>query len=57
MFVEPSVSLASARELMGINGVDSLAVVDNKGKLVGFFAERQAKAHFKTPSQIKLILN
>lgn len=43
MFVEPSVSLASARELMGINGVDSLAVVDNKGKLVGFLQNGKLK--------------
>jgi Zn-dependent protease len=36
MFVGPSVTLASARELMQVNGLGSLAVIDEKGKLVGF---------------------
>jgi Zn-dependent protease len=36
MFVEPSMMLARARELMQTNGVGSLAVVDAKGELVGF---------------------
>jgi Zn-dependent protease/CBS domain-containing protein len=36
MFVGPSVMLSSARELMQTNGVGSLAVVDEKGELVGF---------------------
>jgi Zn-dependent protease len=36
MFVEPSTMLARARELMQTNGVESLAVVDAKGELVGF---------------------
>ena len=36
MFVGPSVMLSSARELMRANGLGSVAVVDDKGKLVGF---------------------
>jgi Zn-dependent protease/CBS domain-containing protein len=36
MFVQPSVTLASAQELMRNNGLGSLAVVDNRGLLVGF---------------------
>ncbi|MFN2512684.1 MAG: M50 family metallopeptidase [Pyrinomonadaceae bacterium] len=35
-FVEPSASLDYARELMKRNGVGSLAVINNHGKLVGF---------------------
>jgi len=35
-FVEPSTSLDYARELMKRNGVGSLAVINNHGKLVGF---------------------
>lgn len=35
-FVDPSTTLDSAQELMKGNGVGSLAVVDAKGKLVGF---------------------
>ena len=36
MFVAPSMMLARARELMQTNGVGSLAVVDDKGELIGF---------------------
>jgi Zn-dependent protease/CBS domain-containing protein len=36
MFVQPSVTLASAQELMRHNGLGSVAVVDDKGLLVGF---------------------
>jgi Zn-dependent protease len=36
MFVSPAVMLSSARELMQSNGIGSLAVVDEQGKLVGF---------------------
>ena len=36
MFVGPSVMLAHAREMMQTNGVESLAVVDDKGELIGF---------------------
>jgi Zn-dependent protease len=35
-FVEPSATLDYARELMKRNGVGSLAVINNHGKLVGF---------------------
>jgi Zn-dependent protease/CBS domain-containing protein len=35
-FVDPSVTLDSAQELMKSNGVGSIAVVDAKGQLVGF---------------------
>jgi Zn-dependent protease len=35
-FVEPSTTLDYARELMKRNGVGSLAVINNHGKLVGF---------------------
>jgi Zn-dependent protease len=35
-FVDPSTTLNSAQELMKQNGVGSLAVVDERGKLVGF---------------------
>jgi Zn-dependent protease len=35
-FVDPSTTLDSAQELMKGNGVGSLAVVNSKGKLVGF---------------------
>ncbi|MCM3874723.1 MAG: site-2 protease family protein [Pyrinomonadaceae bacterium] len=35
-FVEPSTTLDYARELMKRNGVGSLAVINNNGKLVGF---------------------
>ena len=36
MFVPASATLASARDLMQTNGVGSLAVVDDKGMLIGF---------------------
>jgi len=36
MFVQPSVTLVSAQELMRHNGLGSVAVVDDKGLLVGF---------------------
>lgn len=36
MFVGPSVTLVSAQQLMQHNGLGSLAVVDDKGLLVGF---------------------
>jgi Zn-dependent protease len=36
MFVQPSVTMASAQELMRHNGLGSVAVVDDKGLLVGF---------------------
>lgn len=36
MFVPPQAMLQDARELMQTNGIDSLAVIDEKGKLVGF---------------------
>jgi CBS domain-containing protein len=36
MFVAPTANLSEARELMQTNGLGSLAVVDEKGELVGF---------------------
>jgi Zn-dependent protease len=42
LFVEPSVSMASADELMQKNGTGSLAVVDSAGELVGFL-QRKAR--------------
>ena len=36
MFVGPFMVLAQAREIMQTNGVGSLAVVDDKGELIGF---------------------
>jgi Zn-dependent protease len=44
MFVAPNVMLSSARELMGVNGVESLAVIDEKGELVGFLQTGQLRA-------------
>jgi len=40
LFVEPSVSLARADEIMQKNGTGSLAVVDGAGQLVGFIQRR-----------------
>jgi Zn-dependent protease len=52
LFVEPSVTLDSAQELMKENGVGSIAVVNAEGQLVGFLQSgrirRRPKA--KTPS-------
>lgn len=58
MFVGPLVTLASARELMQTNGLGSLAVVNEKGKLVGFLqngklrrgSKRESKQVNATPS-------
>ena len=36
LFVEPSATLEYAKELMKLNGIGSLAVVNNNGDLVGF---------------------
>jgi CBS domain-containing protein len=47
LFVEPSVSIARADEIMQKNGTGSLAVVDSSGELVGFLqrkARRKAEA-------------
>lgn len=44
LFVEPSVSMARADEIMQKNGTGSLAVVDDAGDLVGFL---QRKARMK----------
>ena len=41
MFVEPSTTIARARGLMQTHGMDSLAVVDNHGQLVGFLQNGQ----------------
>jgi Zn-dependent protease len=43
MFVEPSATIAQARELMKINGVGSVAVIDNNGQLVGFLQNGQLR--------------
>jgi Zn-dependent protease/CBS domain-containing protein len=40
LFVEPSVSMARADELMQKNGTNSLAVVDSAGELVGFLQRK-----------------
>jgi Zn-dependent protease len=45
LFVEPSVTMARADELMQKNGTNSLAVVDSAGELVGFL---QRKKRMKT---------
>jgi Zn-dependent protease/CBS domain-containing protein len=42
LFVEPSVTMARADELMQKNGTNSLAVVDSAGELVGFL-QRKAR--------------
>ena len=42
-FVEPSATLEYARQLMKSNGVGSLAVVNNKGELVGFLQNGRLK--------------
>ncbi len=51
MFVGPSVMLSSARELMQTNGVGSLAVVDDKGNLVGFLQNGRLKRTTKRRSK------
>ena len=43
MFVAPSATITQARELMQTNGVDSVAVVDNGGQLVGFLQNGQLR--------------
>jgi Zn-dependent protease len=43
-FVEPSATLEYARQLMKSNGVGSLAVVNNKGELVGFLQNGRLKS-------------
>jgi Zn-dependent protease len=43
MFVEPSATIAEARELMKTNGVGSVAVIDNNGQLVGFLQNGQLR--------------
>jgi CBS domain-containing protein len=43
MFVAPSVALSSAKELMQHNGLGSLAVVDDRGLLVGFLQNGKLK--------------
>jgi CBS domain-containing protein len=43
MFVEPSATIAHARELMKTNGVGSVAVIDNNGQLVGFLQNGQLR--------------
>lgn len=42
-FVEPSATLEYARQLMKTNGVGSLAVVNDKGELVGFLQNGRLK--------------
>ena len=47
MFVEPSATIARARELMQTNGLESVAVVDNDGQLVGFLQNGQLRPRKK----------
>ena len=51
MFVAPSMMLARAREMMQTNGVGSLAVVDEKGNLVGFLQNGRLKRTTKRRSK------
>ena len=48
-FVEPSATLEYARQLMKSNGVGSLAVVNNKGELVGFLQNVRLKTRTQSP--------
>lgn len=49
-FVDPSTTLNSAQELMKQNGVGSLAVVDDRGKLVGFLQRgKLTRQHKRRP--------
>jgi Zn-dependent protease len=50
MFVAPSATIAQARELMKTNGVDSVAVIDNTGQLVGFLQNGQLRRRKRTAS-------
>jgi hypothetical protein len=50
-FVEPSATLEYARQLMKSNGVGSLAVVNNKGELVGFLQNGRLKSRGR-PSKV-----
>src|SRR5215813_1801179 len=47
MFVGPSAMLSSARALMQVNGLGSLAVIDDKGKLIGFLQNGRLRAKRK----------
>jgi Zn-dependent protease len=49
-FVEPSATLEYARQLMKSNGVGSLAVVNNKGELVGFLQNGRLKSRGRPPT-------
>jgi len=48
LFVEPSATLEYARQLMKSNGVGSLAVVNDKGELVGFLQNGRLKPRART---------
>ena len=48
-FVEPSATLEYARQLMKSNGVGSLAVVNDKGELVGFLQNGRLKSRGRPP--------
>ena len=48
-FVEPSATLEYARQLMKSNGVGSLAVVNNKGELVGFLQNGRLRPRSHRP--------
>jgi CBS domain-containing protein len=52
MFVAPGVMLSAARELMQTNGIGSLAVVDDKGELVGFLQNGKMRASRKRRAKI-----
>jgi CBS domain-containing protein len=48
LFVEPSSTLDSARDLMKENGIGSIAVVNAKGELVGFLQSGKIRRQSKT---------
>jgi Zn-dependent protease/CBS domain-containing protein len=62
MFVGPTVLLTSAREIMQTNGVGSLAVVDEKGELIGFLGngkvrQTQKRRPRRSPNKKTVISN
>ena len=52
-FVDPSATLEYARQLMKSNGVGSLAVVNNKGELVGFLQNGRLKVRHESHRSAK----
>jgi Zn-dependent protease len=51
MFLGPTANLSEARELMQTNGIGSLAVIDDKGELVGFLQNGKLRATRKQRSR------